>query len=402
MTTEGGEPVLDRSVHRERLAAPSEETERGRGSMRKLRLVGLSSDGRHVVCVDDAGTEFALPADDRLRAALRGDRARLGQLEIQMDSALRPRDIQARIRAGESPEAVAALAGVSVDKIMPFCVPVIAERQHVAETARRSHVRRKNAEGPARRLAELVSERLRGRGLDPESAEWDAWRRDDGRWTVRTTYRSGERERAGTFVFDMAGRYSVADDDEAKWLTGEKQSSSHGPQPRGGRPGERRLSAVPDGDDLLSLSAEERVGSDDDLDAVMRAVQDTTDDTTPASTDDELDTPSGMDETLEAGATESGVDTSKRATPGDDADERGDVEADEAAAEIGTAAGPGTTEPPTDTPDADEPARKDTPAASNRETEPETEPTPRKRRQRRASVPSWDEIMFGKDGSNDA
>jgi hypothetical protein len=250
----------------------------------------------------------------------------------------------------------------------------------------------------------VVSERLRGRGLDPESAEWDAWRRDDGRWTVRTTYRSGERERAGTFVFDMAGRYSVADDDEAKWLTGEKQSSSHGPQPRGGRPGERRLSAVPDGDDLLSLSAEEPVESDDDLDAVMRAVQDTTDDTTPASTDDELETPSGMDEELEAGATEPGVDTSKRATPGDDADERGDVEADEAAAEIGTAAEPGTTEPPTDTPDADEPARKDTPAASNRETEPETEtePTPRKRRQRRASVPSWDEIMFGKDGSNDA
>ncbi|MGH3506846.1 MAG: septation protein SepH, partial [Nocardioidaceae bacterium] len=61
--------------------------------MRKLRLVGLSSDGRQVVCVDDSGTEFALPADDRLRAALRGDRARLGQLEIQMDSALRPRDI---------------------------------------------------------------------------------------------------------------------------------------------------------------------------------------------------------------------------------------------------------------------------------------------------------------------
>ena len=68
--------------------------------MRRLRLVGLSADGRDVVFVDDANAECAAPADDRLRAALRGDRARLGQLEIEMDSVLRPRDIQARVRAG--------------------------------------------------------------------------------------------------------------------------------------------------------------------------------------------------------------------------------------------------------------------------------------------------------------
>ena len=124
--------------------------------MRKLKLVGLSADGHQVVFVDDSGAEFGAPADDRLRAALRGDRARLGQLEIEMDSALRPRDIQARIRSGETPEAVANLAQVSVDKIMPYCVPVLAERQHVAELARRSHVRRKNVDGPARRLTDVV------------------------------------------------------------------------------------------------------------------------------------------------------------------------------------------------------------------------------------------------------
>jgi hypothetical protein len=351
--------------------------------MRKLRLVGLSADGRLVVCVDDSGTEFALPADDRLRAALRGDRARLGQLEIEMDSALRPRDIQARIRAGESPEAVATLAGVSVEKIMPFCVPVIAERQHVAETARRSHVRRKNAEGPARRLSDVVAERLRGRGVDPDSAEWDAWRRDDGRWTVKATYLSGERERAGTFVFDMAGRYSVADDDEAKWLTGERQSSSHGPQPRTGRPGERRLSAVPDGDDLLSLSGPEGEAGDD-LDAVMRAVQE--------------------EEAAAVEVTGSEVTGSEHETPAayDDADVTRSDEAElaqheKAAAVKATAA--------TDRPDLDEAedAEPEDAQATDRDesTERATEPTPRKRKQRRASVPSWDEIMFGKNGSSD-
>jgi hypothetical protein len=346
--------------------------------MRKLRLVGLSADGRQVVCVDDAGVEFALPADDRLRAALRGDRARLGQLEIEMDSALRPRDIQARIRAGESPDAVAALAQVSVDKIMPFCVPVLAERQHVAETARRSHVRRKNAEGPARRLADVVADRLRGRGVDPESAAWDAWRRDDGRWTVQTSYLSGERERAGTFVFDMAGRYSVADDDEAKWLTGEKQSSSHGPQPREtGRPGERRLSAVPD-DDLLSLSDAEE---GDDLTAVVRAVS-----------GDEAATPT-YDEAAydDAAATAQRADEQAAAEQDADQSEAVDEPADADATDLtGDAEG--------DVPEgASEP--ESPPAAPKPEAE--VEATPRKRRQRRASVPSWDEIMLGKNGSSD-
>jgi Protein of unknown function (DUF3071) len=368
------------------------ETERGRGSMRKLRLVGLSSDGRQVVCVDDAGTEFALPADDRLRAALRGDRARLGQLEIQMDSALRPRDIQARIRAGESPEAVATLAGVSVDKIMPFCVPVIAERQHVAETARRSHVRRKNAEGPARRLADVVAERLRGRGLDPESAEWDAWRRDDGRWTVTATYMSGERERAGNFVFDMAGRYSVADDDEAKWLTGEKQSSSHGPQPRTARAGERRLSAVPDGDDLLSLSTDE-AATGDDLDAVMRAVQEE-DAASVEVTGSEGEVTEAAEVAEVADATEATESPDVDLTPSDEPEL---ARHEKAAAAKATAA--------TDMPDLDEAEDAEQEDAQETDqaepTKRATEPTPRKRKQRRASVPSWDEIMFGKNGSSD-
>jgi hypothetical protein len=328
--------------------------------MRNLKLVGLSADDQLVVFVDDSGAEFGAPADDRLRAALRGDRARLGQLEIEMDSALRPRDIQARIRAGETPEAVAGLAQVSVDKIMPYCVPVLAERQHVAELARRSHVRRKNAEGPARRLTDVVSERLRGRSIDPDSASWDAWRRDDGRWSVGVSYRSGESDRGAVFVFDSIGRYSVADDDEAKWLTGERQGTKKGPQPREpGRGGERRLSAVPDDSaDLLSLTDGEAEG--DELTAVVRAVS-------------------------------TGPKAAVRAEDQVDVEESSQADADQ---EVGT-----------DDEEATHPAAGEAsvdvePASSG--SEPETEPTPGRRRKsgRRASVPSWDEIMFGKAKDN--
>jgi hypothetical protein len=336
--------------------------------MRELKLVGLSRDGRQVLFVDAAGDEFVVAADDKLRAALRGDRPRLGQLEIEMDSALRPRDIQARIRSGATPDEVAAAAQVPVERILPYCVPVLAERQHVAELARRSHVRRRNPDGPARRLIDVVAERLRSREIDPDSVSWDAWRRDDGRWAVQATYRSGESQRTGMLVYDAAGRYCVADDDEARWLTGERQSSRKGPQPRpGGRGGERRLSAVPSGDDLLS-AAEGDDEATDDLTAVVRAI----------SGPDER----GSQHPFEAGESGDQVSVDPDGYP------RPDVGPDVAAVE----------ESAPDRADSDSPEAS-VPAA------PPTEPVPERRRRstKRASVPSWDEIMLsGGAGDSDA
>ncbi len=217
-------------------------------AQRDLTLVGLTEDGTKLVLLTDAGEEYTLPADNRLRAALRGEHARLGHLEIQMDSALRPRDIQARIRAGESAEKVAAAAQTTVEKIMAFAAPVLAERAHVVDRALRSSVRRRSGESPARVLGDAVTERLRARNVDPRTVEWDAWRREDGRWTLVADYLSGESSRHAEFVYDVPGRYVVAEDDEAHWLVGE-QSSRKGPQPRaGGTP--RRLSSVSTEDEL--------------------------------------------------------------------------------------------------------------------------------------------------------
>ena len=114
--------------------------------MAHLTLAGVSDDGKRLLLVDEDGTEHSVVIDARLRTALRGEPAR--RLETKMDSALRPRDIQARIRAGETPEAVAQAAQTSVDKIMAFAAPVLAERQHVADRAQRSSVRRGEGAAP--------------------------------------------------------------------------------------------------------------------------------------------------------------------------------------------------------------------------------------------------------------
>ncbi len=228
--------------------------------MVELELVGLSEDGTQLVLADAAGDEFAVPLDGRLRAVVRGDRVRSGQLETSMDSAqvesaLRPRDIQARIRAGESAEAVAEIAQVPVDRVMAYAVPVMAERQHIAERAQRSAVRRKHADGPALQLWDAIAEQLRSERVAPESGRWDAWRREDGRWTVSVSYRGEQGERRGTFVFDALSRYAVADDDEGRRLVGERVEKPAAPA-QSRRTG-RRLSAVASEYDAMLFDDEE-------------------------------------------------------------------------------------------------------------------------------------------------
>jgi hypothetical protein len=64
--------------------------------MQELRLVTAIDEGVRLLLRSPDGSEYTLPLDEKLKAAIRGDRVRLGQLEIETDTPLRPRDIQAR------------------------------------------------------------------------------------------------------------------------------------------------------------------------------------------------------------------------------------------------------------------------------------------------------------------
>jgi hypothetical protein len=187
-----------------------------------LRLVAVTPDRSHLVLEDADSKQFRVPVDARLAAALRpdptrGDRSRPGQLEIALESQLTPREIQARVRAGHSIDEVSHSAGISVDRVDRYAGPVIAERQHVVQQAQRAPARRAS-NGKAPQLLDLVEERMAEQQAALDSAEWDAWRGDDDRWTVRLSYLAGDRARVATWAFDPRGRVLAPADDEARWL----------------------------------------------------------------------------------------------------------------------------------------------------------------------------------------
>ncbi|WP_433955983.1 septation protein SepH [Janibacter indicus] len=198
--------------------------------MRDLRLIGVHDDGEHLVVTDDAGEEYRLRIDEPLRAAARRDRPRLGQLQIAIDNNVRPREVQAMIRAGASADEVAARTGWDLDKIARFEGPILAEREHVATRAQTVRMRGTNQAGSPETLAQRAATRLTGRGVEPSSVEWDAFRDAEGQWTVSAVFAAGGRDRTATWWFDLAGMSVVAKNDEAKWLS-EADTPQAGPVP---------------------------------------------------------------------------------------------------------------------------------------------------------------------------
>jgi Protein of unknown function (DUF3071) len=171
--------------------------------MRELKVVGLDVDGKRIVCeADDSGEKFVLLSDDRLKAAVRGEKAGSGQtkVDVEVPSVLRPKEIQAKIRAGASVEQVAASAGVDVERVERFGHPVLLERARAAELATAAHP--VLADGPSvLTLLETVTAGLIARGLDPDAATWDAWRNEDGRWTVQMGWKAGRSDNVAHFRF---------------------------------------------------------------------------------------------------------------------------------------------------------------------------------------------------------
>src|SRR5690625_3245354 len=179
--------------------------------MVELKLEGIHDDGEHLVLVDGANQRFRVAITEELRAAVRRDRPQLEQLRSHE---VRPRDIQAMIRAGASAETVAQQAGLPLESIRRYEGPVIAERQYTAQRARALHVAR-TSDSPT--LGDLVVDRLAARHVS--DVAWDAYRPEGGPWHVTAAYTAGLQELLASWEVDLTAGTFIALDDEARWLS---------------------------------------------------------------------------------------------------------------------------------------------------------------------------------------
>jgi hypothetical protein len=203
--------------------------------MRPVRFVALSEDGQALVLADEVGRLLALPLDDRISGALHAEHhhpaapgTAVAVAQPDTMATLSPRDIQSRIRSGESAEDVARIAGVPVDRVLRYAGPVLQERAMLAQHARRTRLKTSDSGAP---LAEVVDSRLAQHGIDTEKISWDAYRRDDGTWRIVATWPSGKATAQAIWDLDK-GRQTVSPhDDMAQYLCAERPTQILGQEP---------------------------------------------------------------------------------------------------------------------------------------------------------------------------
>jgi len=138
--------------------------------VRPLTVVGLTSDGMRLVLRS---------GNDTFELALRDvPTARQPALPFVDAPPPTPRQIQERIRGGETAAEIAEQSGLSLERIMRYEGPMLAEREYQAQRAQRARV-----EG--RPVGELVAEHMVRMAQDLELLTWDAWLVEPGRWEVR-------------------------------------------------------------------------------------------------------------------------------------------------------------------------------------------------------------------------
>lgn len=348
--------------------------------MAELELVGLHEDGEHLVLAAADGQRYLLPIDDPLRAAVRRDRPQLEQIRAERSGAPSPREIQARVRSGQSAEQIADESGLTVEHVRRFEGPVIAEREYLAQQARGTRVGR---DAGAPELGDLVVDRLASRGVAADSIVWDAYRLPGQDWTVLVRFEVEDDRREARWSFDPTARSVHAEEDEARWLS--ETEIADGPLSR-----RRHLSAVRD--TVVDVDA------GDSVRPVLAAVDGPAeaqpeDDASDPTQDllDDLRARRGQRQTLDVEEEdEDGFDGFGPQTAFDFG-----LDVPEASDEDVPGAHPVDADPvaqarvyPVPVRPAPEPAATEEPVAKE-------EPKSGKPRRGRAKVPSWDEIVFG-------
>lgn len=187
-----------------------------------LRLVGRSEDGNHIEFTDAHDRRFQARLSDSLRAAV--NQPRLAAIRIESDEPTTTvKEVQSRLRAGESMDAISRTTDWSLEKIEKFAGPILQERAFVIAQALKSSIRR-DGSGTASfpsTLNDAMTTQLTTHGVDVEDVEWNTHRRRDGLWDIALYYPNRDGQADAHWSFNPTTGTLIAEDDSAKWISGE-------------------------------------------------------------------------------------------------------------------------------------------------------------------------------------
>lgn len=191
--------------------------------MSELRLTGKNPEGTHLTLTNPTGEEFTVRISDTLRATVNQPRLAAVVASDDVDT-MSVKEIQRRLRSGESMDAIARDGHISVEKVERFAGPILQERVYILDQAF-SVVLRKESARDQETFQDVVISRLAPMGVDSDSLSWNSWRIDDGTWTIDLAYPNRDGHGSATWNFDLNRRSITATNENARWMLGQEPAA---------------------------------------------------------------------------------------------------------------------------------------------------------------------------------
>ncbi|WP_335622274.1 septation protein SepH [Agromyces aureus] len=149
--------------------------------MQELKVIGVENGA--LLAASDDGARFRIEIDEVLQS-----RIRQAQPEVHTGPKPSPREIQSLIRSGLSAEEVAQVTGASVDYVRRFEGPVVAEREHMVTSALAVPVHaviEQDSDDPVT-FGLAIRDRLAKLGALGE--RWASWKDEERGWIVKLEF----------------------------------------------------------------------------------------------------------------------------------------------------------------------------------------------------------------------
>lgn len=164
--------------------------------MQELRVIGV--EGGALLVASDEGERYRIAIDEVLQSKLRRAIPDPGT-----GRKLAPKDIQAHIRSGMSAQDVASITGVPLDYIQRFEGPVLAEREYVIESALAVPVHTAmdtDPMGQGSTFGSVIMSRLHE--LSATGERWASWKEEETGWVVKLSFTSEQIDHDARWRFD--------------------------------------------------------------------------------------------------------------------------------------------------------------------------------------------------------
>lgn len=193
--------------------------------MKDIRYLGL--DGDFLLLEDAEGQKYRLLLDDGTRRALRGETLRkLDETQIS------PREIQEEIRVGRSIEEIVRSTGASEEYVRKFAQPVIDELDHAVKNAlmvRLEIAGDRFSEPTSREFGEIIKSRLAASGAGIE--RWSAMKAPEHGFYIYCEFELDGETKKAAWSYDPK-RLALSPDNEVALTLSSQEVISSQPVPK--------------------------------------------------------------------------------------------------------------------------------------------------------------------------